>query len=109
MTESKAVENIISMKAEIQYESNDIKQMKRIKCDSLNIALKALEEIQQYRVIGTVEECQYARERQMPKKTGEPYMNGYGNTKAECLNCHCIVMHPSNYCKFCGQKLDWSE
>lgn len=75
----------------------------------VRMAIKALEEIQQYRAIGTVEECRAARERQKEMKTGEPYINGYGNKKAECLNCHCTVMHPANYCKFCGQKLDWSE
>ena len=32
------------------------------------IAMDSLEEIQQYRAIGTVEECQEAREREMPKK-----------------------------------------
>lgn len=54
MTVNKALDNIISMKTEIEYESSDTRQMKRIKCDSLNIAIKALKEIQQYRAIGTV-------------------------------------------------------
>lgn len=63
MTENKALDNIISMKAEIEYESNDTKQMKRIKCDSLNIAINTLKEIQQYRAIGTVDECRDAMER----------------------------------------------
>lgn len=31
---------------------------------ALKVAIKALEEIQQYRAIGTVEECRKARERQ---------------------------------------------
>ena len=63
MTENKALDNIIYMKAEIEYESNDTKQMKRIKCDSLNIAINTLKEIQQYRAIGTVDECRDAMER----------------------------------------------
>ena len=54
MTVNKALDNIISMKTENEYESSDTRQMKRIKCDSLNIAIKALKEIQQYRAIGTV-------------------------------------------------------
>ena len=32
--------------------------------EDMEIAIKALEEIQQYRAIGTVEECREARERQ---------------------------------------------
>lgn len=35
--------------------------------EDMEIAIKALEEIQQYRVIGTVEECKVARERQKDK------------------------------------------
>lgn len=71
--------------------------------------INGFEELEQYRSIGTIEECREARERQRAKKTGTPYMDGYGNTKAECLNCHCTIMYPSNYCKFCGQKLDWTD
>ena len=36
--------------------------------ESLDMAIQALEEIQQYREIGTVEECREAREKQKPKK-----------------------------------------
>lgn len=36
--------------------------------EDMEIAIKALEEIQQYRVIGTVEECKLAKERLLPKK-----------------------------------------
>ena len=36
-------------------------------CEAFDIAIKALEEIQQYREIGTVEECREAREKQKPK------------------------------------------
>lgn len=42
---------------------------------AFEMAVKSLEEIQQYREIGTVEECREAREKQMAKKPlqGEPY------------------------------------
>ena len=36
--------------------------------EGLDMAIKALEEIQQYRAIGTAEECLEAREKQKPKK-----------------------------------------
>lgn len=99
MTENEAVEEL-KENLELPFGSN-------ISDEASRMAMKALEEIQQYHKIGTVEECREAMERQRAKKTGEPYINGYGNKKAECLNCHCTVLHPAKYCKFCGQKLDW--
>ncbi len=42
METQKAIDNLISMKAEIEYESDDTKQMKRIKIDTINEAIKAL-------------------------------------------------------------------
>ncbi len=36
--------------------------------DALQVAIKALEELQQYRTIGTVEECRAAMEKQIPYK-----------------------------------------
>ena len=68
-----------------------------------------LMKIKEYIAIGTPDECRAAVDKQNAKKVGEPYINYYGNKKAECLNCHCSVLHPSNYCKFCGQKLDWGN
>lgn len=41
--------------------------------EDMEMAIKALEEIQQYRAIGTVEECREARERQIPKKPNHFY------------------------------------
>ena len=38
--------------------------------EALEIAKQALEEIQQYRAIGTVEECREAVEKQTPRKSG---------------------------------------
>lgn len=70
---------------------------------------KVIDECVAYEEIGTVDECRAAVEKQSKKEVGEQFINGYGNRKAECLVCHCTVMHPSNYCKFCGQKLDWED
>ncbi len=70
------------------------------------IAINALEEIQQYRAIGTPEECRAAMEKQAEKKV-------LHNEKAKryfCPTCErkCNYMH-SLYCSGCGQKLDWSD
>lgn len=75
-------------------------------------AIKALEEIQQYRAIGTVEECQEARKRRNGKKVTLSH-NGCvkDKRKAFCPNCG-LVIHGKRmigYCSCCGQKLYWSE
>lgn len=76
------------------------------------VAITALEEIQQYREIGTVEECRKAREKQKAKKPTEKIENEIGYY--HCANCDktlCTTIHlrKPNYCLNCGQKLDWSE
>ncbi|MDE7436778.1 MAG: hypothetical protein K2N01_13295 [Lachnospiraceae bacterium] len=119
MTENKALDNIISMKTEIEYESSDAKQMKRIKCDSLNVAIKALEEIQQYRDLGTVEECREARERQQAKRPNVKIQKddlkighltiGAGSKAYWCSSCEKAITRADGYCRICGQAIDWSE
>lgn len=80
------------------------------------MSIKALEEVQQYRAIGTPEECKAAREKQMPKRPKEYEDKYYG-----CPTCGNVLLHKwekypdklmdkSNgllYCLGCGQKLDW--
>ena len=77
--------------------------------DLVNSCVKALEEIQQYRAIGTVEECRQARERQIGKK---PILYK-GTNRADCPVCGNTVRGINkpfgDWCSCCGQKLDWSE
>lgn len=87
-------------------------------------AIKALKEIQQYREIGTVEECRGAVEKQKPKK---PLLKSkkkkitIGNyIYVTCPSCgetifSCFLFFPWNetqcshrYCENCGQAIDWS-
>lgn len=116
MTENKALDNIISMKAEIEYESSDTSQMKRIKCDSLNIAIRALKEIQQYQAIGTVDECREAMEK---VKRKNPIILGNQSTYSEgklyvakyfkcptCGNTSTYFGGLPNNCHNCGQSLE---
>lgn len=42
METQQVIDNLISMKTEIEFESDDTKQMKRIKIDTINEAIKAL-------------------------------------------------------------------
>ena len=87
--------------------------------ESLGAAISALKEIQQYREIGTVEECREAVEKQKPKKP-EIYtdtvqtMNGsFQRDVFECPVCGDYVCNVEdeipNYCCSCGQKLEESE
>ena len=76
-------------------------------------AIKALEEIQQYREIGTVEECRKAVERQKPKM---PDYEGDGYADGEmvydtwiCPNCgkkYEVDYDDYKHCPNCGQAID---
>ena len=90
------------------------------------VAIKALEEVEQYRAIGTPEECRAAVEKQKEIKPKE-LKNIYPSGQYECPVCgYCVGKHKYfkstplgetlanckmefNYCPECGQKLDWSD
>lgn len=96
-------------------------------------AINALKENQQYRQIGTLEECREARERQQAvparkttifegKDAEKLAAKGLPNYETyKCPKCGRIVvestaaksLHPDgfmkkNYCEKCGQAIDWS-
>ena len=65
-------------------------------------------ENQQYRAIGTVEECREARERQRGKKPikGRIFKSlGY----YQCQICGGLFMRNEKFCSQCGQAIDYSE
>lgn len=67
-----------------------------------------LEELKQYRTIGTPEECRAAMEKRTDEKpTAVPGI--FGGTDYECKNCGSDVCYGDEYCRWCGQKLDWSD
>lgn len=75
----------------------------------IEMAISALEEIQQYRELGTVEELREAREKQRAKKSKFYAHNFY------CSKCGNLVGNNEfdwkrfMYCDRCGQAIDWSE
>lgn len=72
---------------------------------------KALEEVQQYRQIGTVEECRAAVEKQTAAKPLGG-MDADGNDYAICRECSAILSDGewfAQYCPDCGKKVDWSD
>lgn len=83
------------------------------------VAVKALEELQQYRAIGTPEECRAAAVNQTAKK---PIFNHNLSDTLSIFHCECgnkiKVSHDigimnnnnaPNYCSKCGCRFDWSD
>lgn len=88
---------------------------------SLQYCITALKEIQQYREIGTVEECREAVEKQKPKKLKDslkinPVIDGNGayvdadmTVYLLCPNCGEMIGIDEScdkFCRECGQAID---
>ena len=88
---------------------------------SLQYCITALKEIQQYREIGTVEECRVAVEKQKPKKPKDslkinPVIDGNGayvdadmTVYLLCPNCGEMIGIDEScdkFCRECGQAID---
>ena len=71
------------------------------KCDKFRC------ELQQYHAIGTVKECETAREKMKPKK---PQFNGanWYRCPSGC-EVHKHTLETDYFCPNCGQAIDWSE
>ncbi len=115
MTESEAIKEF-QQSIDLPFGSNVSKQ-------AAKLAIQALEEVQQYREIGTVEECREARNKQKPKKSKLKLCGVIDCRDKDCVFCDRYVDRcpycnedlsidwglPYKYCPFCGQKLDWSD
>lgn len=113
MTENEAIE-------ELKYDCNEIG--KAIPCDTswgesfenaYAMAINALEEVQQYRQIGTVEECRDLKDRLVAKKVSLRHVREFdGFDDGKCPTCGELVSRDFGgtdiFCSECGQKLDWS-
>jgi hypothetical protein len=71
----------------------------------VQVAIKCMEEVEQYRALGTVEELKEAREKQVAKKPIHKEFE-LGNYY-ECPICGDITLR--DYCGKCGQALKWGE
>lgn len=73
-----------------------------------NNYFEALSDWRQYRKIGTLEKCRAAVEKQTDEKP-TAVLGTFGGTDYECKNCGSDVCYGDEYCRWCGQKLDWSD
>lgn len=120
MTESEAIEKLKNMRLFMQItdKNNDCK-FTEDDYKANEMAIQALEEVQQYRAIGTPEECQAAVVKQTAKK---PIFNHNLSDTLSLFHCECgntiKVSHDigimdnnnaPNYCSKCGCRLDWSD
>ena len=109
--------NIVSVEGALQ----SLKLYKLQRCfslcdDVLEVAINALEEIQQYRAIGTVSEFRELKEKATEKKPTpidyEKYMDVVTNAKflrgAYWCPCCKHTVRSGAYCDDCGQKLIWA-
>lgn len=83
-----------------------------------DMAMHALEEIHQYRAIGSVEECRAAVEKQKAKKYVIDSCPDHAHYKCpSCGNIHMTIYkpkgpqwgHASKFCEICGQAIDRAE
>ena len=86
-------------------------------CDHKDEYIEELEaELEEYRTIGTPEECRAAVEKQTAKKPdyeGDGYSDGhlvYDTWICPCCGNHYEVDYDDyDFCPECGQHIDWSE
>lgn len=92
----------------IQYASAFNSENSRL-TKALNTAISAMQELQEYKKIGTLEEIREAVERQNAKKVED--IMGDKLKFCTCPLCGKRIsnVEGGNYCQNCGQKLDWSE
>lgn len=80
--------------------------------EKANTILVMVEELKQYRAIGTLEECRTAVEKQKSMPVADKYMlSPIGGKIGKCPIClKSTLMEGDNpYCPNCGQKLKWED
>ena len=114
MTENEAIEGLETSIDLAKMCTQNYERKREIQ--GYKMAIKALEEVQQYRQIGTVEECREAVEKQNSKNPdyeGDGYSNGqlvYDTWICPCCGHHYEVDYDDyDYCPKCGQHIDWSD
>lgn len=112
MTENEAIEALRLINTSRVHPFYSWEEMAEVR----DIAISALKEIQQYREIGTVEECREAVGKQKPKM---PDYEGDGYADGEmvydtwiCPNCgkkYEVDYDDYKHCPNCGQAIQWEN
>ena len=81
---------------------------------AIEVAIKALEEVEQYRAICTLEECRALKDRLVAKKVSLRHVRKFvGFDDGKCPTCGESVSRDFDgvdvFCPECGQRLDWSD
>lgn len=118
MTEKEAIEVLTDNQTCLGTTKNDAIVWVKLK-PALETAVNALAEIQQYRAIGTVEECREAVERRIPQKPKREVLDKdlkIGNvtfkagTRAYlCPSCEKGITGSDAHCRWCGQAISWKS
>ena len=109
MTENEAIEVLKDWNKDLSAFEDEAEG---IECH--NIAVSALEEIQEYRALGTVEELKEAMEKQRAKKPKTILRHRGGFEMEHCPNCDTDYQVNrrytinDDYCPACGKLLDGS-
>ena len=90
------------------YGPKAVRELARRYYKARKSTVEKLERLKQYEAIGTPEQCQEAVEKQTGKKP-TAVLGIFGGTENECKNCGNDVRYRDEYCRWCGQKLDWSD
>lgn len=115
MTENEALKS--ALKKVIAQEKSNWGYIENFDVDENWAVRTAIEQVQQYRQIGTVEECREAVEKQTAKKPTlidyKKYTNFVDNADFLqdaywCPNCKRVVRSGS-FCRDCGQRIDWRD
>lgn len=87
--------------------------------EAIKIAVGIFEKIQQYRSIGTIEDCKEAMKRQQVMKPKEKVQNEdlkigcvtfkVGTKTYWCPHCEKAITGSDHYCRWCGQAISWEK
>lgn len=98
MTENESKQNIIT------YALTEAENLPKSMGTAFDMAVKALEEVQQYREIGTLDECREAMESRETSKI----VDGITECCGYDFGADGFSTEIARYCPMCGRKLDWS-
>lgn len=104
MDYQKAIEEFKNICKDQEDQSVQIPECVMVIAENINFSLNDLIE---YRKLGTLEEVQEAAENQKEERP-IAVLGVFGGEEYECKNCGSPVEYLDDYCRCCGNKQDWS-